>query len=535
MNDYSLLMLIAPVSFLLASLVGIFQQGSRAALLERVLNVASLLRSLVAMIGGVLAYQWGSLESTLLGYKGLGFSVRLDPLSAVILAMIALLAAIIVRFSKNYLDGDTRKGLFLSRLAYTVAAVEMLVLAGNLALLVLAWISTSLALHQLLVFYSERRGAIIAARKKFIAARVGDVCLIAAASLLYFEFSTGQLGAIFASLQSSLDAGRNVSGKVEFSAALIAVAAILKSAQFPTHGWLVEVMETPTPVSALLHAGILNAGPFLVIRLSHVIESSAAAPILLVLFGGFTALFASVVLLTQPSIKVALGYSSAAHMGFMLLVTGLGVYPAVILHLVAHSFYKAHAFLSSGSVVDQHRASRVTVPGRLGSPLRILFSLLVAMAIYTGFAHLWGVDVLEKPALAAIGAILVLGLAQIIAPAMDSSGPIVGTLQASALAIMVALAFFSLESGAHLILHSVLPAQANPSDLTLMLAGAVLLTFSLAVILQIVGPTLTPGPFSRKLAIHLRNGFYANALFDRLVGALHIPATVQAKSGQGRA
>ena len=168
---------------------------------------------------------------------------------------------------------------------------------------------------------------------------------IGAAALLFQQFGTGDLETIFNGLQV-MPAGA-LPATVEGAAALIAVAAILKSAQFPTHSWLVEVMETPTPVSALLHAGILNAGPFLAVRLSFVLEQATVAPLLLIAFGAFTALFASKALLTQHSIKVGLGYSSAAHMGFMLMICGLGVYAAAILHLVAHSFYKAHAFLSS--------------------------------------------------------------------------------------------------------------------------------------------------------------------------------------------
>ena len=189
----SLIILLAPAAFLVAALLGRLQDRSRPVLLEGVLSAATLIGLVVAVIGGVLAYERGTLESALLGYKDLGLSVRVDPLSAVILAMIAILAFVIVRFSRHYLDGDPRKGVFLSRLAATVAAVELLVISGNLGLLFLSWIATSLALHQLLIFYPERKPALIAARKKFIAARVGDLCIGIAFAILYLEFSTGNL------------------------------------------------------------------------------------------------------------------------------------------------------------------------------------------------------------------------------------------------------------------------------------------------------------------------------------------------------
>ena len=519
----ALIALVAPLAFGLAALVARWQPGPHPRLVERLSMAAAGVGLAAAAACAVLVAMRGTLLSPTLGGQGIGLSIRLDPLSVVMLCMIALLAILIVHYSITYMEGDARQGVFLGRLAATIAAVEVLVLAGNLGLLVLAWLATSLSLHTLLVFYPERPGAVIAARKKFIAARIGDVCLVAAAALLYVHFGTGDLEQIFAGMQAAAPAGWAL-GATGGAALLIANAALLKSAQFPTHGWLVEVMETPTPVSALLHAGILNAGPFLVTRFAFVMDGAAYAQVLLILIGGFTALFASSALLTQPAIKVALGYSSAAHMGFMLMVCGFGVYPAAILHLVAHSFYKAHAFLSSGSVVDEARAAKVRLPRRLGQPGRVFGSMALAIGVYVGFSLLWGINPVAEPALLAIGAILVMGLAQIIAPALDSDGPLVGTLRAGGLAVAVAIAFFTLEAGAHAVLQSVLPGLPPLGPLPLVLIGLVLLAFATTVVLQMLGPALPARSRGRRFAIHLRNGFYANAWFDRLVGALRTGA-----------
>ena len=342
---------------------------------------------------------------------------------------------------------------------------------------------------------------------------MADVSLASGAVLLYLQFGTGDLEQIFTSLKDMLSSGE-MSLSVEMAAVMIALAAILKSAQFPAHGWLIEVMETPTPVSALLHAGLLNAGPFLVTRMAFVMEGATAAPVVLILFGSFTALFASAAFLTQPSIKTALGYSSVAHMGFMLLVCALGVYPAAMLHLVAHSFYKAHAFLSSGSVVETARASRIPLPARLGSPLRIGLSILISLLIYLGFAYLWGLDPAQELPLLATGAIVVMGLTQIIAPALDASGMKSAIFRAGGLALLVATAFFSLESGAHYLLASQLPTLSNPGLLMLSLTALVLLVYAVAVFLQILSPVLPQHEQMARLAVHLRQGFYANALFD---------------------
>jgi len=510
---------IAPLALLapLAVAVVALPLVGRHLALVRAGTTAARLGILVAVGAAGLVFADGSVTSATLGIGLVGASLRLDPLSVTMLLMITILAEVIFRYSCTYLEGDPRRDHFLRWLAATIAAVEMLVVAGNLAVLVVAWIATSLALHQLLVFRGERPRARLAARKKFVVARIGDVLLVTAAVILLAHFGTGDLGDIFAAASNSTATWQL--GAVTVAALCLALAACLKSAQFPTHGWLVEVMEAPTPVSALLHAGILNAGPFLAIRMAYVLDGSKSATTLLILVGGFTAGFASVVLLTQPSVKVQLGYSSAAHMGFMLMVCGLGFYPAALLHLVAHSFYKAHAFLSSGSVVDEHRAHSVRLPRRLGSPVRVVASALVALAWYVPLAMLWGVD-LGAPTTLLIGAVLLLGTTQLVAPALDSDGPVAGTVRAALLALAVTGSFFALETGAHSLLADTVPEAVSRDLAQVLLAFVILAAFTLIVTTQILAPARAGGRRRAALAVHLRNGLYANAWFDRLAGAL---------------
>jgi len=522
-SPLALVVLAAPLAFGLVAIAAASVPGPNTRLVGRLGAFAAGFGVVVALVASGLAALNGPVESPTFGWNGLGLSVRLDPLSLTMLTMIALLAVVIFRFATTYLEGDDRQRVFLGWLAATIAAVEVLVVSGNLALLVVAWVATSLALHRLLVFYPDRPRAVTAARKKFIAARIGDVFLVLGAALLFHRFGTGDLEQIFTGARAAVQTGWAF-GTVELAAACIVVAAMLKSAQFPTHGWLVEVMETPTPVSALLHAGILNAGPFLAIRMAYVIEGARPATTLLIIVGGFTAVFASVVLLTQPSVKVALGYSSAAHMGFMLMVCGMGFYPAALLHLVAHSFYKAHAFLSSGSVVDEKRAAKVALPHRLGSPVRIAGSALIALGLYLPLALVWGIDFGGNPIVIAIGGILVIGTTQLVAPALDSAGPIMGTVRASGLALAVTLSFFTLEAGAHQLLSDTVPESVGREGIQLALVALVLVSFASVVVMQIFEPTRPQTARRRAMAIHLRNGLYANAMFDRAVGALRRPA-----------
>jgi NAD(P)H-quinone oxidoreductase subunit 5 len=520
LNLLALIALLSPAVFVVTAIVSWFQTGIRPFLVKKMATVSTLISITIAAISGFFVINYGLFETPLLGFDQLGFSIRLDALSVLMLTMISLLGFIVVRFSLNYLDGDTRQGIFIGRLAATIASVQLLVLSGNLALLFISWVLTSMSLHRLLVFYKERPGAIIVARKKFILARLGDACLLAAFVLLYSHFGTGNLEMIFLQIKAKLASGISMNG-LEVAAVLLVLAALLKSAQFPTHGWLIEVMETPTPVSALLHAGLLNAGPFLIVRMAFIMETSTYAPLILISIGGFTALFASIVFLTQTSVKTALGYSSVAHMGFSLLTCGLGLYPAAMLHLVAHSFYKAHAFLSSGSVIEVIRASKVTASKRIGSPYRIALGIILAIVLYTSFALVWGIDPEKELALLAIGGIIVLGLSRLFTSAIDSNGSLKLMLRASLLAVLVAISFFTLESGSHYLLSSQLPELVGPSMMEIILIGAVLLTFGATVFMQILAPALSSNPFYQSMAIHLRNGLYVNTVFDRTVRALY--------------
>lgn len=525
-NLIVLLALLSPAVFILTALVSWFQKGPKPKQLLLLSQSSAVVSIMVAGLSGLYVAQYGSLHTPLWGIAGIGFSLRLDALSVLMLGMIALLAFIIIKFSLHYLAGDVRHGVFMGRLAASIAAVQLLVLAGNIGLLFFAWVLTSLSLHRLLLFYPERLGAQIAARKKFIMARLGDVCLLAALFLLYQQFGSGELEVIFSAIQNdTIPVGS--AWNLEFAALFLAFAAILKSAQFPTHGWLIEVMETPTPVSALLHAGILNAGPFLILRMAFVMDVASIAPVALMLIGGLTALFASAAYLTQTSVKTALGYSSVGHMGFSLMVCGLGVYPAAMLHLVAHSFYKAHAFLSSGSIIDLIKARKIATKKSAATAPQILLGFSLALFIFANFAWLWRLDPVEDLALLFVGGVVVLGLSRMLTIAIANKLTAALLVQAILMTAVVSFAFFGLETAFHFLLASQVPTTIALSGPKMLAAIVLLLLFSAVVIAQILtppSPKTTPYP---ALAIHMRNGFYANAWFDKLVGALALTPSSQ--------
>ncbi len=306
----------------------------------------------------------------------------------------------------------------------------------------LAWMATSLALNRLLLFYPDRPAAILAARKKFIASRIGDA-LHRRSPCCCFGRSFGSLeyGTLFAGLRGR--SARRLPGGITVAAFLLVIAALLKSAQFPLHGWLIEVMETPTPVSALLHAGIINAGGFLLLRFADVLVLATPALDMLVIVGGFTALFGSVVMLTQSAVKVSLAWSTIAQMGFMMLQCGLGAWPAALLHIVAHSLYKAHAFLSSGSVIDIARASWSPSPGGAPHPARIGIAVGLVLALALAWWPACSGSTLDRqPGVFALGTIMLLGLTHLVAQSIDERPNLFVIARTLALAGLVAVDLF---------------------------------------------------------------------------------------------
>jgi NAD(P)H-quinone oxidoreductase subunit 5 len=491
----------APLSLVLAAFIA-DRVPTAAFHVGRIATAGALLLSLMAAVTVALS---GA------GTRSAGLSIRLDALSVIMFWLVAFLGLLLIQFSRNYLDGDERQHVFLSRLYLTLGAVIFFVLAGNLVQLTLGWIAMSLALHQLLVFYPERPRAVIAARKKFIVARAGDVCLIVAALLFANAYETTDLVAL-----SEAAASGSVPMAASFAAVLVAVAAILKSAMFPLHGWLLEVMETPTPVSALLHAGLLNAGTFLVVRLGDVIFISTPALILLIVMGGFTAMFASSAMITQSSVKVSLAYSSAAHMGFMLMLCGFGAHPVAIMHLVAHSFYKAHAFLSSGSIVEYAQNTGSVKLNKAPHPLVMVASIATALLIFVLIGGvLLGIDLTKHPGETALGVIFIVAVSTLLV--RGTGAPLMVMARTALCAAGVTLAFFTLELIGAWLLGDAVAYFPQPDTATLVVMVGMVIAFAAVTILGALLPVFQNTPAWRTGYVHLKNGFYANALFDRLV------------------
>lgn len=479
-------------------------------------KLAAALTVLLAAGTAVAVIAHGPLRTPLIGVAGIGASLYLDALSVMMFCLVALIGLVVVSYSQNYLDGDPHHLRFMRRLCFTLAAVLVVIFSGNLLQFALAWIATSMGLHRLLVFYPQRQAAVLAARKKFLASRLGDLCLIAALLLIYRMFGTLQYDTLFERLGSMHADAATLA--LHGAALLLVCTAMLKSAQFPLHGWLIEVMETPTPVSALLHAGIINAGGFLVLRFSDVISLSTPALYTLSIVGGFTALFGCVVMLTQTSIKVSLAYSTIAQMGFMMLECGLGAFSAALLHILAHSLYKAHAFLSSGSVIDIARASWTPSPGGKPHPARLAISIVAVMAVTVAISAMFGATITEKPGAFALGAVLVLAVILLISNGIDErpNSYVVG--KTVGFAVLVSSAYFGLQHlTERLLAGAVPPTQGLRGPLDLAIVLMIIVSFGVVTIFQSLLPGQTAEPKWQPLYAHISNGLYVNTLANRWI------------------
>ncbi|MDD7909268.1 NADH-quinone oxidoreductase subunit L [Pseudovibrio exalbescens] len=519
MSIISLVPLAAPLALVGAALVARTDSGIRPRKALQVTRIATVFALVIAVASALTVPLTGGGTSPLIGAAEFGLSIRLDALSAIMMVLVTFVGAIVVQYSRNYMDGDAQQGRFMAQLSLTVACVLLLVLSGNLVQLIVSWVITSLAFDRLLVFYKERAKARLAAKKKFIVARFGDLGLLVAVTLLMYAFGTSDIATILEAAGSMSEAPLAVT----IATFLLVIAAITKSAQFPTHGWLTEVMETPTPVSALLHAGIINAGGFLIVRLADVMMLSSGALHILALVGGFTALFGAIVMLTQTSVKVSLAWSTVSQMGFMLLQCGLGLFSLAVLHIVTHSLYKAHAFLSSGSVVEIARASWVpdTAKPKVGL---VTLGLAMALGLYVGVGMLFGLSTSTDLQVFAVGSILVMGLTFLFAQASSgrTSKYVLGrTFIAGS---VISVAYFGLHALASVALGHMLPAPVQAGVLEMAIMALAVGSFAVVTFLQIIEPSNAKSAFWRAARIHAANGFYANAYFDRFVGALNRPA-----------
>jgi NADH-quinone oxidoreductase subunit L len=284
------------------------------------------------------------------------WALRYDTLSAVMVAMVTLVSAMVHIYSVGYMAHDKSVPRFMSYLSLFTFFMLMLVTSDNFVQLFFGWEGVGLASYLLIGFWYDRPTANAAAIKAFVVNRVGDFGFALGIFAVYLIFGSLQFDTVFA---GAPDASHHTIGflghqvdALTITCILLFVGAMGKSAQLGLHTWLPDAMEGPTPVSALIHAAtMVTAGVFMLARLSPLFEYSPTALAIVVVVGGSTAMFAATIGMAQNDIKRVIAYSTCSQLGYMFFAAGVSAYGAAMFHLLTHAFFKALLFLGAGSVI----------------------------------------------------------------------------------------------------------------------------------------------------------------------------------------
>jgi len=286
----------------------------------------------------------------------LGF--RIDRLSAVMMVLISAVGAIIYRYSVNYMYQDPGYRRFLAIIGGTTFVLLCMVSSANLIMLFVFWQVLSYLLY-LLAHNLSHAATLQGAFRTFTILRIGDVAFLAGIVLAHSLYGTIEFHELFSRaadnpIMLSPFPGFEISGPTAVTL-LIFIGAMSKSAQFPLHIWLPPALYAPTPVHALLHAGIINAGGVLMNRLAPLYGLSPTTLHVAFVIGMLTAVLGASMMLTQNDIKKTLGFSTIGQMGYMIMECGLGAFALAVFHLIAHGLFKATVFLNCGNVIHKAR------------------------------------------------------------------------------------------------------------------------------------------------------------------------------------
>ncbi len=349
-----------------------------------------------------------------MGAGSLRLGVMIDPLSAVMLVMVTFVALMILIFSAGYMAEDERFTRFFAFLSLFTAAMLGVIIANDLLLLFMCWELVGLASYLLIGFWFFKPSAAAAARKAFLTTRIGDIGLFigmlwlfqSSGTLLFYDHGNGCLeeGNVSKLANIISFAGWPLSAVIGL---LLFVGAMSKSGQVPFHVWLPDAMEGPTPVSALIHAAtMVAAGVFLMARVYPLLEAyptggiSGVSPALIVMtwIGAITAIFGSLVAVTQNDLKRILAYSTVSQLGYMMMGLGAGGVAVGMFHLITHAFFKALLFLGAGSVIHGcHHEQDVRQMGGLRAKMPVTFAAYaIGMMALAGvplfFSGFWSKD-----------------------------------------------------------------------------------------------------------------------------------------------
>ncbi len=331
------------------------------------------------------------------GSLDVNWSMKIDPLSAVMLVVVTVVSALVHIYSIGYMSHDPHKPRFMAYLSLFTFAMLMLVTSDNFIQLFFGWEGVGLCSYFLIGFWFKKETANAAAIKAFIVNRVGDFGFALGIFLIFYLFGTVNYEEVFQKIPSITEKKLSFLGidinAIDLICLLLFIGAMGKSAQILLHTWLPDAMEGPTPVSALIHAAtMVTAGVFLVVRCSPIYEYSELALNIITIVGMTTAIFAATVALVQTDIKKIIAYSTCSQLGYMFFATGVGAYNVAMFHLFTHAFFKALLFLGSGAVIHAFKNEQnINAMGGVWKKLPYTYTLMIIGTLaLTGFPLLSG-------------------------------------------------------------------------------------------------------------------------------------------------
>ena len=350
-TDFSLLILFLPlVAFIINIIFGkrLPRQGdwvSIGAILITLILSLSLLMNMLMNWDSDFSHEAVISWIDLGAFKiNLGFFV--DNITVVMLVVVSLISSMTHIFSLEYMKGDIRYNRYYAYLGLFTFSMNGIVLANNVMSLYIFWELVGVSSYLLIGHWFEKHSAADASKKAFLTNRVGDIGFFIGIMIMFTAIGSFNFQDLFKGVSEGLVTG----SLLTFAGLGLFMGAVGKSSQFPLHIWLPDAMEGPTPVSALMHAAtMVAAGVYLTVRLFPLFSPEALTVIAYV--GGFTALFAATIAITQNDIKKVLAYSTVSQLGYMILAVGVGNYIAAFFHLLTHAMFKACLFYGSGSVI----------------------------------------------------------------------------------------------------------------------------------------------------------------------------------------
>ncbi len=354
----------------------------------------------------VLDHIWTWLE---VGRFRADFGLAMDRLSGIYALFITFVGFLIHLFATGYMHGDKSYYRFFAYLNLFMFSMLTLILADNFLLMFVGWEGVGLCSYLLIGYYVDRKEAGDAAKKAFIANRIGDWGVVLGIMLIFFLTAhanhpsisffdkpgvTSALTTIGSMAAEPFAWGSLFAGGVTSIAILLFIGATGKSAQIPLYVWLPDAMAGPTPVSALIHAAtMVTAGVYMVVRCNAIFQLAPTAMFIVAIIGAATAIFAATIGIAQNDIKKVLAYSTVSQLGYMFLACGVGAFTAAIFHVMTHAFFKALLFLGSGSVIHgMHHEQDMRRMGGLKKYMPITFAAMMAgglaisgIPIFAGF------------------------------------------------------------------------------------------------------------------------------------------------------